>query len=89
MTLSVLHVCLVVMAASIGLALIRLLRGPTVADRIIALDLLGIVTVATIGLVCIEYNDAAFLDAAVVLAIITFLVTVAFSRYLERRLKGE
>lgn len=78
-------ICLWVLALSLGLTLFRLLRGPTVTDRIISLDLTAVLVVASVGVYCVKFNNAAYLDAAVVLAIITFISTVAFARYLERR----
>lgn len=77
--------CLVVLAASLGLTLFRVIKGPTAPDRIAALDLTAALSIITIGIVCIRTDDAAYLDAAVVLAIVAFLGTISFARYLERR----
>lgn len=66
----------------------RLLKGPTVTDRIASLDLTASITIITIGVLVVKTGDAAYLDVAVVLAIITFLGTVSFARYLERRAKN-
>jgi len=80
-------ICLGILALALGLTLYRLLRGPTVTDRIASLDLTAAITIITIGVLVVKTNDASFLDVAVVLAIITFLSTVSFARYLERRAK--
>lgn len=79
--------CLVLLAISFFLTFIRLLKGPSIPDRVASLDLTSIIVLATVGLLCIRYQNAAFLDIAVVLAIVTFLSSVAFARYLERRAK--
>lgn len=79
------NVCLIFLALSLGLTLFRIVKGPTVPDRIAALDLTAAIMVATVGVLCIKYRDSGYLDVAVVLAIVAFLSTTAFSRYLERR----
>lgn len=79
------RLCLAILALSLGLVLYRVLKGPTVHDRIASLDLASVIVVCTIGILCIENQNSAYLDVAVVLAIVVFLGTVAFSRYLERR----
>lgn len=68
------------------LAAFRLIKGPTLADRIVALDLMTIQLVAFGGLAALQAGSAAFLDVAVVLALVGFLATVCLARYLERRI---
>lgn len=70
----------------VTLAAIRLVKGPTLADRIVALDLMTIQLVAFGGLAALQADSAAFLDVAVVLALVGFLATVCLARYLERRI---
>lgn len=79
-----LHVALPVLALALVLASVRALRGPTLADRVVALDLLTAVATATAGTWAIATDQPAFLDAALVLALVGFLGTVGFARYLER-----
>lgn len=62
----------------------RLLRGPTAADRIVALDMLGIQMVAFAAVFAVSAGETAFLDVALSVALVAFLGTVAFARYLER-----
>ncbi len=71
--------------ASVILALIRLARGPSLPDRVVALDMMTIVIVAFCGLFSVFARDTAFLDVAIVLALIGFLATVALARFAERR----
>jgi len=68
----------------IGLALVRLALGPTLPDRVVALDKMTISIVAFCGLAAIWSGDAAFLDVALVLALVGFLATVALARFAER-----
>lgn len=70
---------------SILLAILRLLRGPSLPDRVMALDLLGMVVVGVILAVAAEYGQAVLLDIVLVFAVVGFFGTVAFAHYLEVR----
>jgi len=74
-----------VMSLALVLAFVRLARGPTLSDRVIALDLTGTVGMGMIAVYAIARDLPVLLDVAIVLALISFLGTVAFARYLERR----
>ena len=63
--------------------------GPSIVDRVIALDLLITTSVGIITVYSIVYDQPTFLDIAMILALIAFLGTVAFSYYLEKRNKNE
>lgn len=65
--------------------LLRLVVGPTLADRVVALDLLGFVILSFIATNVVLTGESLFLDVLIVAAIVLFLGTVAFARYLERR----
>lgn len=62
----------------------RVLRGPSLPDRVVALDLALLLAVGVINLWAQRTEQAAFMDVAIVLALIAFLGTVAFASYLER-----
>lgn len=83
------EICLVGLALSLGLTLLRILKGPTVADRVASLDLTSAIVILTLGVWSVKTSDPAYLDVAVVLAIVTFLSSVSFARYLERRAERE
>jgi len=70
----------------IGMVLVlwRLARGPTAADRVIALDLLSMLVVAFLVAVSIHYRETSYLDVAIAYACIAFLGTVALARYITR-----
>lgn len=76
---------LVVLLIALMFAFVRLVIGPSLADRVVALDSMSIIFVAVIVVYSIQQNQPIFLDAAILLAIIAFLGTVAFARYLEKR----
>ncbi len=75
---------LLIMAAAV-LAFVRLVRGPSLPDRVVALDLITILAVAFSALFAIAADEPAFLDVAIALALVAFLATVAFARFAERR----
>lgn len=72
------------MIVSFALTVFRLLRGPTPADRVVALDMLTLLGIGFIGLFSISTGEYAFLDVAIALALVGFLATVAFARYVYR-----
>jgi multicomponent Na+:H+ antiporter subunit F len=74
--------------ATLGLALliafVRLVKGPTLPDRIVAMDLFGVLVVGLIVVLAGSTGVGAMLDAAIVIAMIGFLGTVAYATYVER-----
>ena len=75
---------LVVLLISLALALVRLIKGPDAADRIVALDLISILIVAFLAAYSISEGETSFLDVAIGYALIAFLGTVALARFLMR-----
>lgn len=69
---------------SVALAFLRLVRGPSLPDRVVAFDMMTVAIVAFCGLAAIRYDAPALLDVAVVLALVGFLATVALARFAER-----
>jgi multicomponent Na+:H+ antiporter subunit F len=86
--MSFLDICVtigfVLVFGSVGLALIRLTLGPTLPDRVVALDMMTVAIVAFCGLMAVRSGDPAFLDVALALALVGFLATVALARFAER-----
>jgi multicomponent Na+:H+ antiporter subunit F len=77
-------VTLTTLALAAILAFIRLVRGPTLPDRVIAIDLMGVLIVCLLVVVAASTAQQAFLDVAMVVALISFVGTVAYARYIER-----
>ena len=77
-------VALAMLLVSMMLVLWRLARGPTAADRVIALDLLSMLVVAFLVAVSIHARETSYLDVAIAYACIAFLGTVALARYIMR-----
>ena len=74
-----------VVGLALFLAFVRLVRGPTLPDRVVALDLMGVLAVGMIAAYAVATDQPVLLDPATVLGLVGFLSTVAFARYLERR----
>ncbi len=64
-------------------AVIRLLKGPTPADRVVALDTFNIIVIGVIALLAYSFENSLYLDIAIVYAILAFIETIVFARYLE------
>ncbi|MCC2600090.1 monovalent cation/H+ antiporter complex subunit F [Sphingobacterium sp. FBM7-1] len=79
------YVILPILSISVMLIFIRLLKGPAVVDRVVALDLIITTGIGIITVYAIRSNQAVFLDVAIILALIAFLGTVAFAYYIEKQ----
>ena len=75
---------LVTLGVALLIALVRLVKGPTLPDRIVAMDLLGVLVVGLIVVLAAWTGVRATQDAAIVIALIGFLGTVAYATYVER-----
>ncbi|MGG0740768.1 Na(+)/H(+) antiporter subunit F1 [Niallia taxi] len=76
---------LVIVIGMIGFTY-RAIKGPTTPDRVVALDAIGISLAGLTALISIVLNTSAFLEVILVIGILAFIGTVAFSKFLE---KGE
>lgn len=77
------------LSTAMVLTFIRLVRGPTLPDRVVALDLFAILSTGLLTVYAIDTDEQVFLDVAIVLALIAFLGTAAFALYIERRERDE
>lgn len=75
---------IVILSLAMIFTLARLLSGPRLESRVVALDLLTIIGIGLIASYAVMTGETVFLDIAVVLALISFLGTIAFAYYLER-----
>lgn len=75
---------LVTLGVALIVAFIRLVKGPTLPDRIVAMDLFGVLVVGLIVVLAGWSGVRATLDAAIVIALIGFLGTIAYATYVER-----
>ena len=75
-------IALVIMGASMFLVTLRVVRGPTLADRVLALDLLTMVCIGFVAAFALRTGFQHYLDIAIALCLVGFLSTVAFARYI-------
>ena len=80
----ILKAALVLFMLAIALSLYRVIIGPSLPDRAIALDTIGVNLISAIAIVSIVLNTKAFLEAILILGILAFIGTIAFSKYIER-----
>ncbi len=79
-----LMVSLAILSVSILGSLFRVLKGPSMPDRVIALDTIGINLIAIVAIVSIMLRTQAYLEIILLIGILAFLGTIAFSKYMER-----
>lgn len=80
----ILHISLICISISMLGLIYRVIKGPSIPDRVVALDAIGINLVAIIAIVSIILKTNAFLEVILLIGILAFIGTVAFSKYLEK-----
>lgn len=73
------------LSLSLLLAFVRLASGPSLPDRVVALELIASIVVGMIGVHAIDTGVSAYLDIAIVLAITAFLAAIGFARFIQVR----
>ena len=81
---SVILLSLAVMSLALCLAFVRLYRGPSLPDRVVALELFSSILVGIIGVIAIATDVPSLLDVAIVMALMAFMAAIGFARFLER-----
>ena len=78
-------VALFLMCAAFFLTAFRVIRGPTLPDRIVALDMLVAIAIGFIAVLAIKTGFNLYIDIAIALGLVGFLATVAFARFVMRQ----
>ena len=76
-----------IIVLAVATAFIRLVRGPSLPDRVVALDLMTTLGIGVITVYAIAIEEPIFIDIAIVVALISFLGTIAFAYYVMRRVR--
>ncbi len=76
---------LIILGVAAFLCLFRIFRGPTIADRMVGVDIMGILFVGITAITGILYDLSYLIDIAIAVALISFVGTLALAKYLERR----
>jgi len=80
----------VILIVNAFLCLYRAGRGPTVPDRILAINIVGTKTLVVLVLLAYIFNQPMYLDIALVYGLLNFIVTIAAARYMETgKIKGD
>jgi len=78
-------VALGILTLALILTAYRLLKGPNLSDRVIALDSLAVIAVMIMACLSVVTGNPVLLDACLSIALLAFISTVAFARYMERQ----
>lgn len=81
---TILTISLVLFGVAIAITFVRILLGPSFSDRVIAMDVIGVNLLSAMAILSILYGTKAFLDVILILGILAFISTIAFSRFMER-----
>lgn len=85
--MSTLDILNIIVSALVGLGLFftvfRFVKGPSVADRAVALDTFNIIIIGVVAFLALVFDNELYLDIAIVYGILAFLETIVFARYLE------
>jgi multicomponent Na+:H+ antiporter subunit F len=77
-------IALILFAIAIGMAVLRIILGPSMPDRVLALDVIGVNLIASIAVISVLMNTMAYLEAILILGILSFIGTIAYSKFIER-----
>lgn len=79
------HVALAILMLALVMTAIRVIVGPSLADRVLALDQLVSIAIGFIAVIAVKTGFELYIDIALALALVGFLATVAFARYIYVR----
>ena len=74
----------IIIVLSIVALVYRLVKGPVPSDRVVALDAIGVALICLVGLFSMLIDTSFFLDIILLLAILSFIGTIAFSKFIEK-----
>ncbi|MEA1973528.1 MAG: monovalent cation/H+ antiporter complex subunit F [Candidatus Cloacimonadota bacterium] len=83
---SIYSISAIITLISVAIAFIRMVKGPTLADRVVAMDGMTIIVISLIVYLAYFLNRIIYLDVALVYALVSFIGVIAIARYLERGL---
>ncbi len=81
---AMLYASITLFGVAIAITLNRIIMGPSLPDRVIALDMIGVNLISGIAIISIIFDTKSFLDVILILGILAFISTIAFSKFIER-----
>ncbi len=82
----VLYIALGFIGLALILGILRFIKGPTAADRVVALDTMSVIVTATLALLAYIFQRYIYVDVSLVYAILGFIGVIVLARYLEKAL---
>jgi len=82
---TILTISLTLFLLAIILALYRIIRGPSMPDRVVALDMIGVNLISGVAVFSVVLSTHAFLEVILIVGILAFISTIALSRFVERK----
>lgn len=79
-----LGIALTLFSVAVAISLYRIIRGPSIPDRVIALDMIGVNLISGIAALSILLKTKAYLEVILILGILAFISTISLSRFIER-----
>ena len=76
-------IALVLVLVSVAIAIIRVLLGPTVPDRVVGLDTINTLVIAGMLLFATAYKEIIYVDVAIVYALLSYITTLYIAKYLQ------
>jgi multicomponent Na+:H+ antiporter subunit F len=77
------HAAIAMLILAMLLTVVRVVRGPTLADRVLALDQLVAIAIGFIAVIAVKTGYRLYIDIALALGLVGFLATAAFARYIK------
>ena len=81
---AILTVALILSTITVVICLYRVIKGPSLPDRVVALDMIGVNMLSMIAIISLLQRTTAYLEVILILGILSFIGTIAFSKYIER-----
>jgi multicomponent Na+:H+ antiporter subunit F len=82
---AILTIALSLFLLAILLSLYRIIKGPSMPDRVVALDMIGVNLISAVAVFSVALSTHAFLEVILIVGILAFISTIALSRFVERK----
>lgn len=84
MSMILIQAALVIYGIAIMIVLYRVIKGPSLPDRVVAFDSIGAMVMSSVSILCLIMNTTLFLEAILIIGVLSFISTIATSRFIER-----
>lgn len=80
----ILKIALTLFSITVAISFYRVAFGPSMPDRVVGLDMIGVNLLSMVAIISIIFDTKAYLEVILILGILSFVGTIAFSKFLER-----